>query len=67
MRAIRRIAAVLVLLCAASVPSRAIIITCDDICTCNSSCGMSCKIDGFTPSNCGAIGTCRGGNACIVE
>ncbi|HEX3557420.1 MAG TPA: hypothetical protein VIA62_29690 [Thermoanaerobaculia bacterium] len=64
MKTLCRIAAILALLAAASAPSRAIIITCDDICTCNSSCGMSCKIDGFTPSNCGAIGTCRGGSSC---
>ncbi|HSS47997.1 MAG TPA: hypothetical protein VLX28_03525 [Thermoanaerobaculia bacterium] len=64
MKALWRIAGILVLLCAASVPSRAIIVTCDDICTCNSLCTMGCKIDGFHQSNCGAIGVCRGGSSC---
>ncbi|HEX4961771.1 MAG TPA: hypothetical protein VF173_13090 [Thermoanaerobaculia bacterium] len=54
------------LLLAVAIPCQAIIITCDDICTCNSSCRMGCKIDGFTPSTCGAIGTCHGGGACLA-
>ena len=66
MRTTRWMLAVLLLLGALTVPCQAIIITCDDICTCNSSCNMPCKIDGFTPSHCSAIGTCRGGDACIV-
>ena len=64
MRAIRRIAAVLVLLCAASIPSHAILFTCDDICDCNVSCALACKNGVGIRITCGQYGVCIGKPGC---
>ncbi len=64
MRAIRRIAAVFVLLCAVSVPSHAILFTCDDICDCNMSCALACKNGVGIRITCGQYGVCIGKPGC---
>ena len=64
MRAILRIAAVLVLLGSVSIPSHAILRTCDDLCDCTVPCTLNCKNSLGIQTTCNAYGVCIGKPGC---
>lgn len=54
-----------VLLGLMAMPSSAIFLSCDELCTCVSPCSKLCRFTPTSPyTNCGAIGVCVGGFDC---